>query len=252
MLTVRRTTLRAGLLGLLAIGCTACSQWGVSEGTVRMPATGWIDATAMLDPATTPVYEGDAPMRFEFLKDMRKGDPLTLSAYSMGAHSGTHIDAPMHFVSGAASVDRVSLELLIGPARVIDIPDSVQAIDAAELHRHDWRGAPRLLFRTRSSLRGWMQSPTFHRDFAYIAPDAAQLLVDAGVQLVGIDYLSAERFGAPEPKAHRILLGKGIPIVEGLALANVAAGDYDLIVLPIKVAGHEGAPARAVLRRVAP
>jgi arylformamidase len=97
-----------------------------------------------------------------------------------------------------------------------------------------------------------MQSPTFHRDFAYIAPDAAQILVDAGVQLVGIDYLSAERFGAPEPKTHRTLLGKGIPIVEGLALANVAAGDYDLIVLPIKVAGHEGAPARAVVRRVAP
>lgn len=252
MLTVRRATLCTGLLGLLAIGCTACSQWGVPEGTARTPATGWIDATATLDPATTPVYEGDAPMRFEFLKDMRKGDPLTLSAYSMGAHSGTHIDAPMHFVAGGASVDQVSLEPLIGPARVMDIPDSVEAIDAAELARHDWHGAPRLLFRTRSSVRGWMQSPTFHRDFAYIAPDAAQLLVDSGVRLVGIDYLSAERFGATEPKSHLILLGRGIPIVEGLSLANVAAGDYDLVVLPIKVAGHEGAPARAVLRRVAP
>jgi arylformamidase len=170
----------------------------------------------------------------------------------MGAHSGTHIDAPMHFVAGGASVDAVSLQPLIGPARVIDIPDSVQAIDAAELRRHDLHGAPRLLFRTRSSLRGWMQSPTFHRDFAFIAPDAAKLLVENGVQLVGIDYLSAERFGAPEPTSHRLLLGRGIPIVEGLSLANAAAGDYDLIVLPIKVAGHEGAPARAVLRRVAP
>jgi arylformamidase len=191
-------------------------------------------------------------MRFEFLKDMRKGDRLTLSAYSMGAHSGTHIDAPMHFVAGGASVDSVSLESLIGPARVIDIPDSVQSIDAAELRRHEWRGAPRLLFRTRSSLRGWMRSPTFHREFAYIAPDAAQLLVEGGVQLVGIDYLSAERFAAPEPTSHVLLLSRGIPIVEGLSLSNVAAGDYDLIVLPIKVAGHEGAPARAVLRRVAP
>ena len=94
-----------------------------------------------------------------------------------------------------------------------------------------------------------MTSPTFHRDFAYVAPDAAQLLADAGVQLVGIDYISAEQFGAAAPRTHRVLLGKGIPIVEGLALEGVAPGDYDLIVLPMKVRGHEGAPARAVLRR---
>jgi arylformamidase len=155
----------------------------------------------------------------------------------------------MHFVRDGAPIDRVPLEPLIGQARVIDIADSVQAIDAAELDRHAWRGAQRVLFRTRSSLRGWMSSPTFRRDFAYIAPDAAQLLADASVQLVGIDYISAEQFGAPAPRTHRILLGKGIPIVEGLALEGVRAGDYDLIVLPMKVAGHEGAPARAVIRR---
>jgi arylformamidase len=169
--------------------------------------------------------------------------------YSLGAHSGTHVDAPMHFVAGGAPVDRVPLDALIGPARVIDIRDDVQAIDAAELERHDWRGAQRVLFRTRSSLLGWMRSPAFHRDFAYIAPDAARRLADAGVRLVGVDYLSAERFGAPAPETHRILLSRGIPIVEGLALAGVSGGDYDLIVLPMKVAGHEGAPARAVLRR---
>ena len=212
-------------------------------------SSGWIDATATLDPAATPVYEGDAPMKFDFLKDMRKGDVLTLSVYSMGAHSGTHIDAPMHFVRDGASIDRVPLEPLIGAARVIDIPDAVQSIDAAELNRHEWKGVPRVIFRTRSSLRGWMASSTFHRDFAYVAPDAAQLLADAGVQLVGIDYISAEQFGAPAPRTHQILLGKGIPIVEGLALGGVPAGDYDLIVLPIKVAGHEGAPARAVMRK---
>jgi arylformamidase len=94
-----------------------------------------------------------------------------------------------------------------------------------------------------------MTSPTFHRDFAYIAPDAAQLLADANVQLVGIDYLSAEQFGAPAPRTHQILLGKGIPIVEGLSLVGVSGGEYDLIVLPIKVGGHEGAPARAVMRK---
>jgi arylformamidase len=188
-------------------------------------------------------------MKFDFLKDMRKGDGFTLSVYSMGAHSGTHIDAPMHFIRDGAPIDRVPLEPLIGPARVIDIPDGVQAIDAAELGRHDWKGAARVLFRTRSSLRGWMSSSNFHRDFAYVAPDAAQLLADAGVRLVGVDYISAEQFGSPAPMTHRILLGKGIPIVEGLSLERVSAGDYDLIVLPIKVAGHEGAPARAILRR---
>jgi len=157
----------------------------------------------------------------------------------------------MHFIRDGASVDRVTLEALIGRARVIEIPDSVQAIDAAELNRHNWRGAERVFFRTRSSVRGWMASPAFHRDFSYIAPDAAQLLADAGVRLVGIDYISAEQFGAPAPRTHQILLGRGIPIVEGLALGNITTGDYDVIVLPMKVAGHEGAPARAVMRGTA-
>ena len=244
-----RTWTIAALATLSASACATRPQAASRVAPETLMSTGWIDVTASLDPSTTPVYEGDAPMKFEFLKDMRKGDVLTLSAYSLGAHSGTHVDAPMHFVRDGASIDRVPLEPLIGPARVIDVPDSVQAIDAAELNRHDWRGTPRLLFRTRSSRRGWMTSSTFHRDFAYIAPDGAQLLADAGVQLVGIDYISAEQFGAPAARTHQILLGKGIPIVEGLALQAVPAGDYDLIVLPMKVAGHEGAPARAILRK---
>ncbi len=231
------------LLGLL-VGCTPRSTT-----TRGLTAQGWVDVTATLDPATTPVYEGDAPMKFDFLKDMRTGDKLTLSVYSMGAHSGTHIDAPMHFVATGAPIDQLPLDRLIGPARVIDIPDSVQAINAAELNQHDWRGTKRVLFRTRSTLRGWMDSASFHRDFAYIAPDAAQLLADAGVVLVGVDYISAEQFGAPAPRTHQILLGRGIPIVEGLDLRPVQAGDYDLIVLPLKVRGHEGAPARAIVRK---
>ena len=241
-----RTTVVGTYLALSAFAL-ACA----SSGTTPLGggSTGWIDVTTTLDPSTTPVYEGDAPMTFEFLKDMRKGDAFTLSKYSLGAHSGTHIDAPMHFVVDGAPIERVPIERLIGSARVIEIADDVQAIDAAELNRHDWKGAPRVLFRTRSSARGWMTSPAFHRDFAYIAADAAQLLADAGVQLVGIDYLSAEQFGAPAPRAHQILLGKGIPIVEGLLLVSVRGGDYDLIVLPMKVGGHEGAPARAVLRK---
>ncbi len=244
------------LAAIIVIGQFACSTQQQATPRVAAPdamsAQGWIDVSATLDPAKSPVYEGDAPMKFEFLKDMRKGDILTLSVYSLGAHSGTHIDAPMHFVAEGAPIDQVSLEALIGPARVIDIADSVQAIDAAELNRHEWTGTERVLFRTRSSRRGWMESPDFHRDFAYIAPDAAQLLADAGVKLVGIDYLSAEQFGAATPRTHQILLGKGIPVVEGLQLTGVQAGEYDLIVLPLKVAGHEGAPARAILRKVVP
>ena len=235
----------------LALVCLAAVA-GLASTAARSPAPAaagsWIDVTTTLT-ATTPVYQGDPPMSFTFVKDMRRGDPLTLSAYSLGAHSGTHVDAPMHFIAGGASVDQIPIDRLIGPARVIEIADSVQAIDAAELAKHDWRGAPRVLFRTRSSIHGWMTQPNFHRDFAYIAADAAQMLADANVQLVGIDYLSAEQFAAPAPRAHQILLGKGIPIVEGLSLAAVHGGDYDLIVLPMKVGGHEGAPARAVLRR---
>lgn len=249
-----RSSLRClRLPAVVAICAVACTRQqhvvSVAPNHDALTATGWIDVTATLDPATTPVYEGNAPLKFDFLLDMRKGDALTLSGYSLGAHSGTHIDAPMHFVLDGAPIDRVPLEPLIGPARVIDIPDSVQTIDAAELNRHQWKGAERVFFRTRSSLRGWMSSPTFHHDFAYVAPDAAQLLADAGVRLVGVDYISAEQFGAPAPRTHRILLGKGIPIVEGLVLERVSAGDYDAIVLPIKVGGHEGAPARAILRK---
>ena len=231
-------------VAVFALAVVACQVYAEQAGTPT-----WIDATATLDSATTPVYEGDAPMRFAFLKDMRRGDPLTLSVFSLGAHSGTHVDAPMHFLVDGAPVDRIALDALIGPARVIQIADSVQAIDAVELNRHQWKGAERLLFRTRSTERRWMSSAVFHRDFAYIAPDAAQLLVDAGVKLVGIDYISAEQFGAPAPRTHRIILGRGTPIVEGLDLSDAPGGDYDLIVLPIKVRGHEGAPARAILRR---
>jgi arylformamidase len=238
------------LLLSLVVGCSAPRP--AATDTTRaegFPVSGWIDVSATLDPATTPVYEGDPPLKFDFVRDMRRGDPVTLTSLTLGAHSGTHLDAPMHFIADGAPVERVPLEALMGPARIIEIPDSVQAIDAAELNRHDWRGAERVLFRTRSARRGWMDSVTFRKDFVYIAPDAAQRLADAGVKLVGVDYLSAEQFGAPAPRTHQILLGKGIPIDEGMKLDAIEAGEYDLVVLPLKVAGHEGAPARAVMRR---
>ena len=252
--TLRTWTVTETIIGLAGLGFTVLLSLLVGCAPRKpdangLSARGWVDVTAALDPAHTPVYQGDAPMKFDFLKNMQAGDNFTLSVYSMGAHSGTHIDAPMHFIRSGAAVDQIPLDPLIGPARVIQIPDSVQAIDGAELGRHEWKGAKRVLFRTRSTLRGWMDSATFHRDFAYVAPDAAQLLADAGVVLVGVDYISAEQFGAPAPRTHQILLGRGIPIVEGLDLRPVQAGDYDLIVLPIRVRGHEGAPARAIARK---
>jgi len=254
--TLKTWTVAETIIGVAGLGFTlllslvvGCAPRPPEQGALELSARGWIDVTATLDPARTPVYAGDAPLRFDFLKDMRKGDILTLSVYSLGAHSGTHIDAPMHFVANGAPIDQVALDPLIGPARVIDVPDSVRAIDAGELNKHDWRSAKRVLFRTRSTLRGWMDSASFHREFAYIAPDAAQLLADARVLLVGVDYISAEQFGAPAPRTHQILLGRGIPIVEGLDLRPVQAGDYDVIVLPLKVRGHEAAPARAIVRK---
>ena len=252
--TLKTWTVAETIIGVAGLGFTLVLSSLVGcrpreQAAAALTSDGWVDVTATLDPAKTPIYAGDAPLRFDFLKDMRTGDKVTLSSYSLGAHSGTHIDAPMHFVAGGASIDKVGLDPLIGAARVIAIPDSVQAIDAAELNRHDWKGAKRVLFRTRSTLRGWMDSSQFHRDFAYLAPDAAQLLADAAVVLVGVDYISAEQFGAPAPRTHQILLGRGIPIVEGLDLRAIQAGDYDLIVLPLKVAGHEAAPARAIVRK---
>jgi arylformamidase len=209
----------------------------------------WIDATAPLDPTTTPVFPGDSPIKIDFLHNMKDGEKFTLSKFDMGAHSGTHIDAPQHFVKDGISIDQIPLEVFIGPARVIDCSPDALAIDAAELKRHKWQGTKRILFRTRNSRNHWMTDPNFHKDFTYIAPDAAQLLADAGVELVGVDYISAEKFGADEPKTHWILLGKKIPIIEGLDLNHVEAGDYDLIILPLRVPGHEAAPARALLRK---
>lgn len=235
----------AVILGMIAYASSRQPKVGVmSSGS----AGDWIDVTTPLDMAATPVYPGDTRLKFEFIRSFPAGDKLTLSSYLMTAHAGTHVDAPLHFVSRGASIEQVPLATLMGPARVIDCSPDALAIDVAELNKHDWRGAKRLLFRTRNSRNSWMVDPNFHQDFTYIAPDAAQLMADSGVELVGIDYLSAEKFGAPEPRTHQILLGRSIPIVEGLDLRGIKAGDYDFIILPLRVVGHEAAPARALLR----
>jgi arylformamidase len=207
----------------------------VLSGAQQPAAGAWIDVSAPIDPAAAPVYPGNAPIKLDFMLNYDKGSKLALSSYSLGAHTGTHVDAPMHFIKGGIPVDRVPLERLVGPARVIDCSADAMVIDAAELNKHDWKGAKRILFRTRNSRNGWMSDPVFHEDFTYVAPDAARLLADAGVQLVGIDYLSIEKFHSPDPQTHLTLLGKGIPVIEGLSLKDVTAGDYDLIVLPLRI-----------------
>ena len=260
---------QAGLAGAAAAGTTAAAITATATAadataaaataadataaaaTAATAAAGWIDISAPISARTTPVYPGNAPVKLDFTQSFEKGGTLTLSAFSFGAHTGTHVDAPLHFIKGGATLDQVPLERFIGPVRVIDCSATALAIDAAELNKHAWRGAKRIFFRTRNSRNGWMTDAVFHEDFTYLAPDAAQLLADAGVELVGIDYNSIEKFGAPEPQTHLILLRKNIPVVEGLLLRDVQPGDYDLILLPLRIMGHEAAPARAILRRIA-
>jgi arylformamidase len=240
---MKRWTTGAAALLLGLSGTVAVSGYAADRSR-----SGWIDITTPIDPQTIPIYPGDAPAKLEFLQHMDRGGKLTLSAFSMGAHTGTHVDAPMHFIKGGASLDRIPLDTFMGPVRIIDCSAEALAIDAAELNKHEWRGAKRIFFRTRNSRKGFMTDPVFHKDFTYLAPDAAKLLADAGVVLVGVDYISAEQFGAPEPRTHRTLLGAGIPIVEGVMLQEVKPGDYELMLLPMRVIGHEAASARALIK----
>ncbi|HZC23907.1 MAG TPA: cyclase family protein, partial [Candidatus Binatia bacterium] len=164
---------------------TGSVQRGVGQksGTGNSSEGSWIDVTAPLNPSTTPTYPGDTQPKFDFLRSFDKGDKVTLSSYLMTAHAGTHVDAPLHFVAKAASIDHVPLATLMGRARVIDCSPEAVAVNAAELNKHNWRGAKRILFRTRNSRNSWMEDINFHQDFTYLAPDAAQLLADAGVEL---------------------------------------------------------------------
>lgn len=196
-----------------------------------------------------PVYPGDGPIELDQIMSLSKGDIANVTRLACSTHVGTHVDPPSHFIPGAMPLDQLPLETLIGQARVVDVGDAA-AIDAEVLRRCDLDGATRVLFKTRNS-DFWpppLGDNVFHEDFVYIEPDAAQLLVERGVQLVGIDYLSVEKFNFDEPKTHLILLGAGVVVVEGLALRDVAPGDYELLCLPLKIKDGDGAPARVVLR----
>jgi len=200
--------------------------------------------------AATPTYPGDPGVDITQWAALADGDAANVSLLHFGAHTATHVDAPAHFIEGAPRVDAMSLETLIGPAQVVSIPDDVNAIDARVLSALDLKKASRVLFKTRNSAFWSNMSGGFRKDFTHLDPDAARALVELGVRLVGIDYLSVEKFQAVRHETHEILLSNGVVIVEGLDLREVPAGDYELICLPLRIAEGtgDGAPARAVLR----
>ena len=190
-------------------------------------------------------YPGSPEIRIWHEQAIAHGDAANVSALSFGSHTATHVDAPRHFIDGGRAVDELALERLIGPALVCEFADHVMAIGEAELRKHDLGDRRRVLLKTRNS--ALLGSREFVPDFTYLAPDGAEYLVRRGVELVGIDYLSIERFGADAPRTHRALLERDIVIVEGLDLRRIPPGEYELICLPLKLAGLDGAPARAVL-----
>jgi arylformamidase len=197
--------------------------------------------------STMPVYEGDPGIEIKPWSALAQGDSSNVSFLHFGAHTGTHVDAPAHFIAGARKIDALSLEALIGPARVIRVPDEVMKIDLEFLAGCDLDRVERVLFHTRNS---GFWSEGFRKDFTHLSPEAAEKLIDLGVKLVGIDYLSIEKFHSGHHRTHLTLLSKNVIIVEGLNLSDVAAGDYELICLPLKIGegAGDGSPARAVLR----
>jgi arylformamidase len=198
--------------------------------------------------AGMPVYEGDPALNIEAWSSMEKGDSANVSFLHFGAHTGTHVDAPAHFIEGGAKIDSLPMESLIGPARVIRVPDTAMEITAEFLTGCNLEGVERIIFHTRNS--EFWQEAGFRKDFTALTPEGAELLVSRGLKLVGNDYLSIEKFRSGHHRTHLTLLHQGVVIVEGLNLSGVPAGDYELICLPLRIAGGagDGAPARAVLR----
>ncbi len=210
--------------------------------------SGWMDISVGVHPGM-PVWPGDPGVILERTMDQNKGDVCTVTRAAMGAHTGTHMDAPLHFIRNATTIDQMPIEATVGPARVIGIADRT-AIHRQELLPYSIQAGQRILFRTANSERDWGHLP-FDEDFVYIARDAAEYLAECGVRTVGVDYLSVGGFRQDAVETHVALLGKGIWVVEGLTLGAVEPGDYELVCLPLKWVGAEGAPARAALRRMA-
>lgn len=190
-------------------------------------------------------YPGDPGAVIEPVLNIAQGDSANLSRLRLGSHTGTHIDAPRHFEKNGVSVDRVSLATLMGPCRVADLTGAGDFITSEDLEEASTRGCERLLLKTQNS-KLWA-NPEFTADYVPLSDDAAKYLVETGVKLIGIDYLSIERFKSERHPVHHELLSAGVIILEGIDLSEVAAGHYNLTCLPLKILDGDGAPARAVL-----
>lgn len=200
--------------------------------------------------ARMPVYPGDPPVEIDTPIALAKSDAANVSRLRLGAHTGTHVDAPAHFLAEGRRVIDLPLDALVGEARVIEIPEAVRAIGPEHVTDASVNGAVRVLFKTRNS--SFWAEERFREDFTFMTPDAARALVAAQVRLVGIDYLSVELFKSANHETHRVLLADDVVILEGLDLSGIAPGVYELLCLPLKLAdgAGDGAPARAVLRDV--
>jgi arylformamidase len=204
-----------------------------------------IDVTLPLD-AHLPLYPGNTPFSLEAIKRIATGDSSNLSTLHMSAHAGTHVDAPRHFFDDGPGADALPIELLMGRTRVIEI-GSRRGIGPDELGAFDLSEDVRLLIKTPNS-RLW-GSPEFHQDYVGVTEAGAKYLVDRGVKVLGVDYLSVEEFKKPGAPAHHVLLGGGTIVIEGLNLREVEPGTYEMFCLPLRVVGADGAPARVILRR---
>jgi len=201
-----------------------------------------IDISVPIRPAMV-TYPGDPEVALERVRSIEEGAGYNLSRLAFGLHTGTHVDAPLHFVEGGADAEALPLEVLVGPVSVVDATAvesglSAEALNSLALPER----CERVLFKTRNS-ELW-RSDAFSEDFVSLTEDAARALVSRGVRLVGIDYLSIG-----DEAAHRALLGAGVVALEGLDLGAVEPGEYLLVCAPLKLAGAEGAPARALLIR---
>jgi len=190
------------------------------------------------------VYPGDPPPRIEPAASIAQGAPANVSLLTMGSHTGTHVDAPFHFLEDGARLGAVPLDRMVGECVVLDLRARA-AVDAAALSAAPIRPGDLVLCRTDNSWR-WEQ-PSFQRDFTYLAPDGAEVLLDRGARAIGMDYLSIEQFGSTGFPVHKRVLGAGLFVIEGLDLRRVEPGRYTLVCLPLKFPDLDGAPARAVL-----
>jgi arylformamidase len=204
-----------------------------------------IDVSVPLD-ATLPTYPGNTPFSLEAIKRIARGDSSNVSTLHMSAHAGTHVDAPRHFFDDAIGTDALPLEMLCGRTRVIEIT-SRKGVAAEDLAAVDLSEDVRLLIKTHNS-RLW-GTPEFQKDYVGVTESGAKHLVEHGIKVVGVDYLSVEPFKTPGAPTHHVLLGGGTIVIEGLNLRDVEPGVYDMICLPLRVVGSDGAPARVVLRK---